>query len=187
MSTFRAFIAIHLPDEVKRALAEIATELARRVESGAVRWVRPEQIHLTLRFLGDIPFEQVPAIGAAMDAAASTPAFAPHLSGTGCFPNQRRPRVIWVGLVDEEARLATLKATLDAGLAPLGYPPEEKPFRAHLTLGRVKDERGVAGVEWSADVPGLEVPVAAIHLIESQLRPDGPIYIVRHSSLLSAS
>lgn len=187
MISIRAFIAIRLPALVERALGETAQKLAGRTPRGAVRWVRPEQIHLTLRFLGDTPVAQLPAIGAAMDAvAAGASPMALRLSGVGCFPNARRPRVIWVGLSGDEARLAALKAALDERLAALGFPPDDKPFRAHLTLGRVKDERSAAGIDWAIDVPPLELPAEAIHLIESQLRPDGPVYTERHVSRFSA-
>ncbi len=184
MTTIRAFIAVELPGPVKDALGEIIRELAGRVPRGAVRWVRPEQMHLTLRFLGDTAVDQLPAIQSVMDSVTSGHSpFIMHLNGTGCFPNARRPRVIWVGLAGDESRLHALKTALDEQLASLGLPPEDKPFRAHLTLGRVKDEREVLGVEWAADVPSLDMPVTAIHLIESQLRPSGPIYTTRYTSL----
>jgi 2'-5' RNA ligase len=143
-------------------------------------------MHLTLRFLGDTPLDRLPAIRQAMDAAAmNSQPFEVRLDGLGCFPNHSRPRVIWVGLAaaggGDSAPLLALKTALDEALTPLGWPPEDKPFRAHLTLGRVKDERGIQGVEWTADVPPLAVAVTAIHLIESQLRPDGPVYTVRHT------
>ena len=80
----------------------------------------------------------------------------------------------------DEAALAALVADLNAALSALGLPPEDKPFRAHLTLGRVKDERAAQAIDWSAAVPALDVPVTAVHLIESQLRPEGPVYTVRH-------
>lgn len=185
MTTLRAFIAVHIPDDVKQALNEASRLLAGRVPTGAVRWVRPEQMHLTLRFLGDTDTGKLPAIRAAMDAvAASNAPFELRLGGIGCFPNMRRPRVIWVGLSGEEARLLSLVSSLEKQLAPFGWEPEGKPFRAHLTLGRVKDERGAGGIEWAADVPSLAVPVEAIHLIESQLKPTGPIYTIRHLSRL---
>lgn len=185
MTTIRAFFAIRLPAPVERVLGETAQMLAGRTPRGAVRWVRPEQIHLTLRFLGDTPTSKVAAIGAVMDALATdTAPLALRLDGVGCFPNARRPRVIWVGLAGDEAPLAELRGALDARLAGLGFPPDDKPFRAHLTLGRVRDDRAVQGVEWAADVPPLAVPVTAIYLIESQLRPEGPIYTVRHVSEL---
>lgn len=185
MTTIRAFIASQLPDDVKDALGEVARALAGRVPHGAVRWVRPQQMHLTLNFLGNTPIDKLPVIMEAMDLAAGKRApFAMRLDDVGCFPNARRPRVIWVGLSGGTKQLAALKSGLDERLAPLGWPPENRPFRAHLTLGRVKDERGAQDVEWTADVPRLEVPVKAINLIESQLRPDGPVYTAWHTSYL---
>jgi 2'-5' RNA ligase len=188
MDAIRAFIAIDLPPAVKDALGGVTHALGERVARGAVRWVRPEQMHLTLNFLGDTPLDRLPAVRQAMDAAGRSKPFALQLDGVGCFPNRSRPRVVWVGLAaaggGASAPLLALKMALDETLAPLGWPPEARPFTAHLTLGRVKDERGARGVDWTADVPGLEIPVTAIHLIESQLRPDGPIYTVRHTSNL---
>ena len=192
MTTIRAFIAIDLPPAVKAALADVAATLAGRVPRGAVgtaavRWVRPEQMHLTLRFLGDTPTDKLPHLAAALDALAAGHApFTMHLTNVGCFPNARRPRVVWVGLGGEEAKLLALVTALEAALRPLGWPPEDKPFRAHLTLGRVKDERAAQGIDWAAAVPPLTVPVVAMHLIESQLRPDGSVYTVRHTSTLAA-
>ncbi|WP_157912906.1 RNA 2',3'-cyclic phosphodiesterase [Candidatus Promineifilum breve] len=188
MSTIRAFIAIDLPADVKIALGQIAATLGDGLPRGAVRWVRPEQMHLTLTFLAETPVAKVPAIQSAMDTiAAQQQPFALALAGIGCFPNRRRPRVVWVGLAaaagsGESAPLLALKAALDAALTPLGLPPEDKPFRAHLTLGRVKDEPAAQAVAWATPVPRLEVPVTAIHLIESQLRPDGSVHTVRHTS-----
>ena len=190
MITIRAFIAIDLPPDVKAALGRVAVTLGEGLPRGAVRWVRPEQMHLTLAFLGDTPVEKLSAIHKAMDGVvARQQPFTLALDGVGCFPNRRRPRVVWVGLAaaggGESGPLLALKAALDEALTPLGWPLEDKPFRAHLTLGRVKDERAVQGIEWAADVPPLAAPVSAIHLIESQLRPDGPVYTVRYSSQLS--
>ena len=135
-------------------------------------------------------FHGVPALGVIgallpdLDAAGRQASFALRLTTTGCFPNAHRPRVVWVGLGGEAAALAALVAGLNTALGALGLPPEDKPFRAHLTLGRVKDERAAQEIDWSAAVPALNVPVAAIRLIESQLRPDGPVYTVRHTSQL---
>lgn len=187
--TMRAFIAIDLPPAVKDALGGVAHELGERVTRGVVRWVRPEQMHLTLRFLEDTPLDRLAAVQQAMDAAAGGQSpFELRLDGIGCFPTLSRPRVVWVGLAaaggGESAPLLALKAALDEALTPLGWPPEDRPFAAHLTLGRVKDERGAHGVEWTTDVPPLAIPVTAIHLIESQLRPEGSVYTVRHTSKL---
>jgi 2'-5' RNA ligase len=189
MATIRAFIALDLPETAKAELDRVSRELAGDLPRGAVRWVRPEQMHLTLHFLGDAPVDRLPAIQTAMDQAASRQeAFDLILGRLGCFPNPKRPRVIWVGLVTKEGSdsrdLLALKAALDAGLAPLGWLPEDKPFRAHLTLGRVKDESAARGLDWSTAVTPLSVPVAALNLIESDLRPTGPIYTRRYRSAL---
>ena len=187
MKTIRAFVAVDLPEEARAALGEVGAALAGWVARGAVKWVRPELMHLTLRFLGDTPLDRLPAVQAALDAvAAAHVPFDLHLTGVGCFPNPRRPRVVWVGLGGDEAALLALKAALDAALLPLGWPPEDKPFRAHLTLGRVRDDGDVRGVDWSTPVPPRPVPVTALRLIESQLRPDGPVYTVRHAAQLGA-
>ena len=183
MPTIRAFIAIHLPPDVQTALGRVTATLGEGLPRGAVRWVRPELMHLTLRFLGDTDVARMPAVGRAMDTAVAGRApFSLTLDGLGCFPNPRRPRVVWAGLAGDTAPLLALKAALDAQLAALGYPPEDKPFRAHLTLGRVKDERAAQNLALAVPLPQLVVPVAAIYLMESQLRPDGPIYTVRHES-----
>lgn len=187
MSTIRTFIAIHLPPDVKTALSDVAHRLDSRIPRGAIRWVRPEQMHLTLHFLGDTDTDKLPDIQAAMNAVAAVNApFEMRLGGIGCFPNAQRPRVIWVGLAGEETRLLALKKALDEALTPLGWSPENKPFRAHLTLGRVKDERSVVGTDWTAGVRPLALTVSALHLIESELRPDGPVYRERHVSRFSA-
>ena len=186
MAVIRAFIAVQLPVEVKEALGNVSRTLDSQVTRGAVRWVRPEQMHLTLRFLGDTDVQSLPAVQAALDAVATGyKPFTLQLEGIGCFPNARRPRVIWVGLSDDAGHLQPLKVALDERLDPLGWPPEDKPFRAHLTLGRAKDERAAQGVAWTGDVPRLPVPVDAIHLIESRLQPSGPVYTLRHSSPLT--
>lgn len=185
MNTIRAFIAVSLPADVEAALGDVAGTLGERLPGGAVRWVRSEQIHLTLRFLGDTALDGLPAIMGVMDGTAGMHApFTLRLDGVGCFPNTRRPRVVWVGLSGDNARLDALKKDLDGHLAPLGWPPEDKAFRAHLTLGRVKDEQNVTSIDWMVDVPRLDVHVTAIHLIESRLTPAGPIYTVCHSSHL---
>lgn len=185
MATVRAFIAVDLPAAVKTALTGIASDLDRTLSPGAVRWVRPEAMHLTLRFLGNADVETLPAIGSVLDqiTAAHEP-FEMRLDQPGCFPSPRRPRVIWVGLAGNEPRLLSLKADLDEALAPLGWPVEAKTFHPHLTLGRVKEEGRVRDYTPEAAVPPLVVPVTRLLLIESELRPEGPRYTVRHSAAL---
>ncbi|MFQ5400439.1 MAG: RNA 2',3'-cyclic phosphodiesterase [Anaerolineae bacterium] len=184
-NNIRAFIAIHLPDDVKEYLEGVTETLAGQAPRRSVRWVKPALLHLTMRFLGDTPVSQLPRIAVALDSVAAAHApFEMRLDQLGCFPNRKWPRVIWVGLSGELEPLRTLKKGIDACLAPLGWEPEDRPFRAHLTLGRVKDSRGLAGSGWGAEVEPLSVPVTAVHLVESQLRPTGPIYTVRHVTRL---
>lgn len=198
METIRAFIAVDLPVEVKQALGQLTGVLAAEIPHGSVRWVKPAQMHLTLSFLGDTPITKLAYVQKAMDEVTGRHApFVLRLGRVGCFPNCKRPRVIWVGLEEEIGRLeterleigdsvlASLKRELDEALEPLGWEVERRPFRAHLTLGRVKDSSKVREVSWAADVPALSFPVTAVHLIQSDLRLSGPIYTVRHSSYLT--
>lgn len=182
----RAFIAITLPDAVWQRLGETSQALAALAPPRAVRWVSPDLLHLTVRFLGDTDVAKLPAIYAALDrVAAAHPVFTMRLDRLGCFPNPRRPRVIWVGLHDEGGQAAVLQQAVDQALIPLGWQPEGKPFQLHLTLGRVKDEAArLSELPWGEKQEPLLVPVASLHLIESQLRPSGPIYTVRHTSPL---
>ena len=185
MSTIRAFIAVNLPPAVKEALDQVSQTLAQQMPPRVVRWVKPDRMHLTLRFLGDTAVASLPTLATALDQL--TPQHAPfnlHLATLGCFPNRKRPRVIWVGLQGDTTPLHTLKQALDQTLIPHGWQPEEKPFKAHLTIGRIKDSRLLRNSQWQANIPHLIVPVTAVHLIQSQLRPSGPIYTIRHTTHL---
>ena len=175
----RSFIAIELPDEIRHALAEVQKQLKRDV--GGVRWVEPGSIHLTLKFLGDIPAEQIqPIAAAAMGAVQDEPPLSLGVSGLGAFPNPRRPRVIWVGLEGDVARLGRLQTRLEEALEPLGFPREERAFRPHLTVGRVKDPRRPPDL--TRPLADVTVPrcnsfdVREILLYKSDLRPTGAIY-----------
>lgn len=185
MKKIRAFLAIQLPEKARGILSQVSQELAPQMPARAVRWVAADRIHLTLRFLGETPVSKVPVIGAQMDEiAAVTAPFELVLDDLGCFPNRKRPRIIWVGIQGEVDALRSLKTAVDEALMPLGWEKESRPFRAHLTLGRVKDSRRLQGVEWRAEVKKEAICVTAFHLIESRLMPSGPIYTIRHTSRL---
>ena len=180
MKTVRAFIALTLPPPVTETLAAVSRELIPRVPDAAVRWVEPERVHLTLRFLGNAAVEQLDAIAVAIDkvAMAHKP-FSLTLGRLGCFPNERRPRVIWVGLDGEVSALRSLKQTLDKALTPLGWEPEAKRFHAHLTLGRVKGRRGLRAVieavrRWRPDTATEEVDEMILY--QSELAPGGAVH-----------
>ena len=181
----RTFIAIALLPEVRAALGQVSSELALQMPPRAVRWVKPDLMHVTLRFLGGTAVSLLPQLMAALDqVAAQHGRFELTVNGLGCFPNRKRPRVIWAGLRGDLAPANNLVAGLNELLLPMGWEPEKRPFRPHLTLGRVKDSRKLQGIHWGTAVAEIVVEVTAVHLIESQLRPFGPIYTVRHSRKL---
>lgn len=187
-ATLRTFIAVHLPEAARAELGAVSSALAAQMPPRSVRWVQPHLLHLTLRFLGETAVSQLAPLAAELDRVAAR--FAPltlRLADLGCFPNRQRPRVIWAGLEGDLPAVQALQKEIELAVRSLGWPAEDKPFRAHLTLGRVPDGRLLQGVKWGSSVPGLPVPVTAIHLVESQLRPSGPIYTTRHSSPLQAA
>lgn len=181
----RAFIAIPLPEPLCRQLAQIQQTLEKQMPAGSVRWVKPEGIHLTLKFLGDTPEEKIPAIRTALSAVAREAAPCAFTVGDlGCFPNLRRPRVVWVGVQEPRGHLAALQAAVERAMASLGYPPEGRGFSPHLTLGRVRDSipsRDVArvGEVVAASAVGTlgEVRAESFALIQSILQPTGAQYI----------
>jgi 2'-5' RNA ligase len=159
--------------------------MAENVPDRAVRWVAPDNMHLTLRFLGDTPEDKLPVIAAELDAI--TQQFQPfqlHLNEIGCFPNRKRPRVIWAGLEGELKTLNVLQSRIEKAVQSLGWEEDDRPFRAHLTIGRVKDSSQAARLSWEQQLDRQVVPVTAVNLIESQLRPSGPVYTIRHISVL---
>ncbi|RME81264.1 MAG: RNA 2',3'-cyclic phosphodiesterase [Caldilineae bacterium] len=183
--TYRLFIAINLPADLLAGLQTLQQRLMRQLADAPLRWVRPEGIHLTLKFLGETDAGRVQEIVKALekDVAASRP-FELPVGGLGCFPNIRNPNVLWVGVADEEQRLRKLAAEVDRTLVGLGWPPERRPFSGHLTLARVRKqagrkERRILGEQISA-LSGAEklgvLPVYSVHLMRSQLHRDGAIY-----------
>lgn len=183
----RAFIAIELAAEFKEVLIQIGNELEARVPPRTVRWVKPAAMHLTLVFLGETPVAKLDAIERAMAAAAAkTPPITLNATGMGCFPNTRRPRVVWVGIDEPPGHLKQLKKALDRELE---LEPEKRPFSPHLTLGRVHkradqgDIQQLGQVVESATLKDAgEMIARQIHLIRSDLRPAGPIYTILASA-----
>lgn len=175
----RIFVAVPLSP----ALLAAALELRERLGEAAarLRWVAPEHLHLTLRFLGALTDAQVTrVVEAAREAAAAASPFEVTLAGMGAFPSGRAPRAVWVGVTDGADRLAALAASLEAGLRRRRLPPADRPFRPHLTVARVRAEG--RPVDLSAVLPESEAcrvgtqRVEALAVMESTLRPSGPIY-----------
>lgn len=185
----RTFIAVELPAEVRGLAARLQQTLA---ESGAgVRWVAKDNIHLTMKFLGEIEDVQVPAVcRAVQQVAASSCAFEVEISGVGAFPSGDRPRTLWVGVEGGTAELVALHERLDAALAELGYRPEERRFSPHVTIGRLRngrDARRLADVlAQKADWKAGEVQVEELVIMASELTPQGPHYTVMGRSVFGA-
>jgi 2'-5' RNA ligase len=184
METIRAFIAIPLPHPLLDRLSALQRQLESQIPSRSVRWVRVEGIHLTLKFLGDTPMEKLPDIKRALTAVARhAPACTFTVGELGCFPNPRRPRVVWVGVQEPTGRLAALQDAIEEVIAPLGYPPEGRGFTPHLTLGRVRpgarrsDVARVGEVVTGTTVESLaEISGDHFALIRSVLKPTGAEY-----------
>lgn len=179
----RTFIAIELTPDLERAIRDLQAQLQGRLPFPSMRWVQPHGIHLTLKFLGDIPPSRLPTIQDALAAVAARHApFALAAEGLGVFPSPSRPNVLWVGLAGDLPRLHRLRDDVEAAIAPLGYPTESRPFHPHLTLARIKDAaptdaqqvRDQLRQSPAADLGAL--PVTAIHLMRSDLSPQGARY-----------
>jgi 2'-5' RNA ligase len=179
----RSFVAIELPEEAKKGLTRLRKQLERD-EHRFVKWVTPGGIHLTLKFLGNIPSTRVTEITEAMKRAAQgISPFLLEISGLGVFPNLNQVRVLWVGIGGELDRLSTLQRNMDSALAALGFAAEERPFVPHLTLARIREgasapERKGFGefVSSAAFEQKYAVEVEAVRLMRSQLTPAGAIY-----------
>lgn len=179
----RAFIAIELPDEIRKGLVELRKEL-QRDEHRFVKWVDPEAIHLTLKFLGNVPAGRVTEIARAIEVATkATAPFELEVSGLGVFPHLRQVRVLWVGIGGDVDRLKELQRGIDTELAALGFAREDRPFVPHLTLARVRQgaspsERRSLGelVRTAVFDDRYEAKVETVSLMRSELTPAGAIY-----------
>lgn len=175
----RLFAAIDLPDHAKEQLAATVDEL--RACRADVRWVRTDSMHVTLKFLGSVEPREVGSIDAALSRVAG--AAAPtrgRLRNVGSFPHLRRPRVLWIGLETDGRALPALHREIDAAMGDLGCKREKRGFHPHVTLGRVKSNRGLAelreAVESRAGLDLGGVTIDAVTLFESELRRSGAVY-----------
>ncbi len=190
----RTFIAVELDESLRLAIDRVQAKFKRGAPWGSVKWVAPESIHLTLKFLGDTPRARVPEVEAALRAACTGHVeFSITVEGRGCFPNFRRPRVVWMAVRDAQQALARLQADVEKHVAPLGWPTEERGFSPHLTLGRVAKgadrdaEEAVGQMVERSVVEQIGVQrVTAVNLIQSDLRPAGAVYTRLLSIPLSA-
>ena len=175
----RTFLAVEASAAVRARVGKLISELA---EVGAdVKWVEPANLHLTLKFFGDIDDQDLSRICTAMtEAVAAAQAFDCPCQGIGAFPHLGRPRTLWAGLSGCQARMAELSGQVERALAPLGFPRERRTFHPHLTLGRVRGSRGLAALtpllRQHGDMPLGTMEVSTITFFASDLRPAGPVY-----------
>lgn len=183
MRTMRAFVAVPLGEEVVQAAARLSGELRERLRAlgYSAKWVPPVNMHVTVRFLGDMDEAQIPAVAESLGPLVGRHAsFLATLRGLGCFPDARRPSVLWAGLDQGAAQLERLAAEVNEVLDGLGFPAQDRPFHPHLTLARAR--RGAPPPDLSALVAehaavelGSTV-VREVVLFRSTLRPKGPLY-----------
>lgn len=175
----RSFISVELPPKIKNELKRLLEHF--KGLAGKISWVRPEGIHITLKFLGDIPESQVEPIKEKLEGLAAVyRAFPLGITDMGAFPNTTYPRVIWVGLQDESEALLKIQNHLDSELQDLGFSPEERSFSPHITLGRVKSLQSkgefLRKIHTLPDLSEKSFMADRIHLMKSQLSPAGAIY-----------
>jgi RNA 2',3'-cyclic 3'-phosphodiesterase len=185
----RAFIALELGPEVRDRLGDLIRTLGagRR----GVKWSRPEQVHLTLKFFGEVPEEGLPPVISAVAAAvAETAPFPILVRGAGSFGAGGRIRVVWAGIEEPSGALARLQASVEVSVALLGFPREERPFHPHLTLGRfrvpAKDPPLAESLARQSQFDGGRFTVDRVILFSSTLTPAGPIYRAAHTWPLEA-
>lgn len=194
MAETRTFIAARLSAETLAALEALVGRLRASPGGEACRWSAPETVHLTLKFLGNVPDARLEEVFAAADRAArSARPLRFVVAGVGCFPNAARPRIVWAGVREGHEALARLAERLDAELGARGFAREERAFRPHLTIGRVGRRatreavaalgRTISG--WDDEVLG-HVDVDRIHVFGSELTPGGPVHTVLHEAPLRA-
>ncbi len=190
----RAFVAVELPDEIKRSLSDLQIHLRRTIHASAgaknadriLKWVNPQGIHLTLKFLGNVPIQQIGDVETALrKAVGHERSCVLQLVGTGVFPSWTRPRVIWVGLFGQTEEMRQLQRQVENALHGLGFPPEARPFNPHITLARIREEASAGekrsigeAIKSAVDTEKWfgELRVEEISLMRSELMRAGPRY-----------
>ena len=176
----RAFLAIEPPEGILQSVIRLQEKLKMEI-SGRISWTRPQGQHLTLKFFGDISTEDVNHIRTAVQNRVA-PGWSLNLSieKTGVFPDARKPRVLWCGATGDVEKLSALQKQLDSDFAGIGFPREDRPFRAHLTLGRIKESHGLSGLSEALTKHNAfnagEFTCKELVLFQSKLTAQGPVY-----------
>ena len=177
----RSFLAIELPEAIRRKIEEVQRDL--KLSHADVRWVNPENIHLTLKFFGNIDESRIDPIVKSLEGPIQTTSpFSVSIRGMGSFPHFKNPRVIWMGLKEGKEVLVALQKGVDGELKKIGFELEERDFNPHLTLGRTKSSQGreelIGRMEKYREEEFGNFRVERVILFESDLKPSGPIYTV---------
>lgn len=177
----RCFVAIDLSPEVRAAIVRAQAGLRTAAPRVDVRWLEPAGMHLTLAFLGEVREERLAALQNTLAGVVTRrPPLALVARGLGGFPSARRPRVVWVGIIGEREELGRTAAAVASALVPLGFPAEERPFRGHVTLARVRSPRGLQplgeAIAAGSDADLGEWTARDVVLYRSHLRPSGAVY-----------
>jgi 2'-5' RNA ligase len=187
LSQIRVFVAVELPENLRACLGTLQFQVGTAAE--AARWIVPDLLHITLRFLGEIPADRAASVEVATRAAAQQiDRFELHLAQMGAFPHSRNPRVLWAGLEPGTGltSLRQLQAEVERRLAQHGFGAEPKPFSPHITIARLRErsspeERRALGAAWTRlpsrqDDPSGSFPVESVTVMRSDLRSEGPRY-----------
>ena len=181
MKKIRTFIAHPVPEEWKERINEINSILKKSLDS-KIAWVKPENMHFTLKFMGDVSEERIPDVHNALQTIEFTPTEI-TAGSAGYFPDLKKPRIIWIGLNKGAEKFCSTVATIDSMLGNLNFKTNQKECHAHLTLGRIKKH---ARDDWNmllTQIDKFDFPPATLStfaLYKSKLTPDGPIYSVIH-------
>ncbi len=188
MQFVRTFLAFDTPGPVKRRMVEIQARL--RTSNADVRWESDEKLHCTVKFLGNTDPSLLSTIGETIESAVTrVPPVTITYRTVGCFPTMKDPRVLWIGIEESEGRLRALHTSIEESLTPLGFPPEDRPFHPHVTLGRVKSRRNITNLLRMLESVTFESEPAMLRelvLFRSDLKPTGSVYTILKSIPLTA-
>lgn len=179
MSVVRAFIAVELNEDVRNTIRTVETDFAGL--GCDIKWVKPENAHLTLKFLGDVKIKKIESISQTLkEVSANMSPIRTGLSGLGVFPGTKQPRVLWVGLEDPDKKIVRLAESVDSALGNIGFAKEKRAFTPHITLGRLRSGKNVSSLMGRLQSytlpPGIKQTIAHITVFKSTLTSQGPIY-----------
>jgi len=179
MKVIRTFVAILITDDLRRNISEVQARLKKLAPD--VKWVAPKNFHVTLKFLGNILEDDLPDVYDAVEEAAKMLApFDLSLEGLGAFPSPLKAKVVWVGIKDGRDKLIALASAVENNLADLGYEKEDRPFAAHITIGRVRQSKFLAKLAEGIDKVDSDdlgtQQVLSVAVMQSEILREGPIY-----------